>query len=163
VALGVEFRLLGEFEVRVDDDVVNVGPTRQKCVLIALLLDANKLVPVDQLVERVWADAPPRRALNTLYGYVHRLRHSLADVRDVEIIRKPGGYTLTVDPATVDVDRFRDRTARARAAQEEERRLELLGTPCGSGGDPRSPGWRTRGSPRCATRWNGRSSRPSWT
>jgi DNA-binding SARP family transcriptional activator len=48
-----EFRLLGGIEVTVDGRAVDVGHARQQCVLVALLLDANTVVTVDQLIERV--------------------------------------------------------------------------------------------------------------
>ncbi|WP_219689893.1 AfsR/SARP family transcriptional regulator [Streptomyces anatolicus] len=66
--MSVEFGLLGTIEARVDGHVVEVGHTRQRCVLAALLVDANRTVPVDELIDRVWGDRAPRGARGTLYG-----------------------------------------------------------------------------------------------
>ena len=114
--MAVEFRLLGEIDVRLDGHELDTGHARQRCVLAALLVDVGRPVPVDQLIDRVWADRPPYRARNALSAYVSRLRHLLLDVPAVRITRGPGGYVLTADPASVDLHRFRRLVAEARAA-----------------------------------------------
>jgi DNA-binding SARP family transcriptional activator len=118
--MAMEFRLLGDVDVRMDGRPVDVGHTRQRCVLAALLVDANQAVPVDQLVERVWAHRVPQRARGTVYTYVARLRRALSVVDDtVGPARRPGGYVLTVDPMAVDLHRFGALLVRARAASDE--------------------------------------------
>jgi hypothetical protein len=52
----VRFRLLGEVEVLHDERRVDVGHDRQRCVLATLLVEVNRPVTVDQLIDRVWAD-----------------------------------------------------------------------------------------------------------
>ncbi|GAA0436415.1 SARP family transcriptional regulator [Actinoplanes capillaceus] len=116
--MAVEFRLLGDLEVRIDGRPVDVGHVQQRSVLVALLLDTNRVVPVDRLLDRVWGDHPPQRARGTLYSYLSRLRKALS-TDDVTIARRPGGYVLTADPDTVDVHRFRRLVAQARTADDE--------------------------------------------
>ncbi|WP_370970308.1 BTAD domain-containing putative transcriptional regulator [Amycolatopsis sp. cg9] len=115
----VEFRLLGTIEARVDGEPVELGPARQRAVLAALLADANHLVPVDRLIDRVWADHPPLRARESLHSYLSRLRHSPAGA-GLEIRRLPGGYLPRVDPDAVDLHRFRRLVAEAREAEDDE-------------------------------------------
>jgi DNA-binding SARP family transcriptional activator/integrase len=122
--MAVTFRLLGEVEARIDDRVLDVGPARQRCVLAALLVDANRSVPVEQLMERVWADRQPQRAREVLYSYLSRLRHALAGT-DVHIGRHSTGYILTVDPMAVDLHCFHRLLAQARAADEDAAALLL--------------------------------------
>ncbi|WP_200302474.1 BTAD domain-containing putative transcriptional regulator [Streptomyces adelaidensis] len=117
----VEFDVLGSVEARVDGRIVDLGHARQRCVLAVLLVDANRVVSVDQLVERVWADRPPQRVRNTLYGYLSRLRQALAVAEGADIVRRSGGYVLDVEATAVDLHRFHDVTARARAAARSER------------------------------------------
>ncbi len=112
--MAVEFRLLGDVEVRVDGHAVDLGHTRQRCVLVALLIDSNRVVPVDQLVDRVWSDQVPQRARNAVSGYLSRLRQVLAGAAEVRITKQPGGYLLAVDPMAVDLHRFDDLITRAR-------------------------------------------------
>ncbi|WP_172831733.1 AfsR/SARP family transcriptional regulator, partial [Mycobacterium asiaticum] len=114
----VEFRLLGDVEVRVDGLKLDIGHARRRCVLVALLVDVNHSISPEQLVDRVWSDRPPRRARNSLAGYVSRLRSLLADIDGVTISRGPSGYSLTTDASSVDLHRFRHLAAQARASAD---------------------------------------------
>jgi DNA-binding SARP family transcriptional activator len=58
----VQFRILGPLEVRDGERVVPLGGTRRQAVLALLLLDANRIVSVDRLIDGVWGDAPPSGA-----------------------------------------------------------------------------------------------------
>jgi DNA-binding SARP family transcriptional activator len=100
-----QFRVLGAVEAHVDGRAVDLGPARQRCVLVALLVDANHVVSVEQLMNRVWDGDLSKRG--TLYSHVSRLRRALTGAADVEIARRSGGYLLTVDPMSVDLHRFR--------------------------------------------------------
>lgn len=113
--MGVSFQLLGEIEAHADGERLDIGHARQSCVLACLLVDVNRPVATEILIDRVWADEPPHRARNALAAYVSRLRHSLRDVDGVRITRGTVGYTLTADADTVDLHRFRVLVSRARS------------------------------------------------
>jgi len=106
--------VLGEVEMRVDGRPVDLGHARQRCVLAALLVEPNRPVPVEQLLDRVWSGRPPQRARDTLYSYLSRLRRILATAGDPRIGRSPGGYFVAVDPMAVDLHLFRRLVVRAR-------------------------------------------------
>ncbi|MBF9128801.1 tetratricopeptide repeat protein [Plantactinospora sp. S1510] len=114
--MAVELLLLGDVRARVDGRSVDLGHARQRCVLVALLVDANRVVPADRLLDRVWGDRRPQRARNALSGYVSRLRGLFGPDGDVTILRRSDGYLLTVDPDAVDLHRFHRLLARARSA-----------------------------------------------
>jgi DNA-binding SARP family transcriptional activator/tetratricopeptide (TPR) repeat protein len=120
----VRFRLLGEVGVLNGDEPMDIGHARQRCVLAALLVDANRTVSVDTLIDRVWGSQPPQRARESLYSYLSRLRQVLAGVGGgtdrVDIVRRSGGYQLTVNPATIDLHRFRQLVAEARRSPDEQ-------------------------------------------
>jgi DNA-binding SARP family transcriptional activator/tetratricopeptide (TPR) repeat protein len=122
----LEFRLLGGVEALVDGQPLDIGPVRQRTVLAILLAEANAPVSVDQLIDRVWADRPPRQVRNSLYSYVTRLRRALAPAEDVHITRHSGSYRLTVDEQSVDLHRFRRLTAEAHRIGDDRRAEELL-------------------------------------
>ena len=113
----MEFRLLGDVEARAGGQVLDIGPARQRCVLVALLIDVNRLVSSDQLIERVWSDELPHRARNSLAGYLSRLRQVLGG-HGVGITRQSGGYVLTADLSSIDLHTFRRLVSRARAATD---------------------------------------------
>lgn len=124
--MAVQFRLLGDVEVLVDGTRIDVGHARQRCVLVALLIDVNHAVSAERLIDRVWADEPPHRARNAIAGYLSRLRTALSVTDEVEIVRGPGGYVLKADPTTVDVHRYRGLVAEARAASSPAAATDLF-------------------------------------
>jgi DNA-binding SARP family transcriptional activator/tetratricopeptide (TPR) repeat protein len=121
----MEFRLLGDIEARGVSGPVDLGTARQRVVLAALLVDANRTVSVGQLVDRVWGDSPPQRAKETLYGYVSRLRRLLPG-RIAPLARGLGGYSLTVDELAVDMHQFRHLITQARQAADDESAVALF-------------------------------------
>ncbi|GAA1306451.1 AfsR/SARP family transcriptional regulator [Saccharothrix xinjiangensis] len=121
--MAVELRVLGQVELLVDGRPVEVGHARQRCVLAVLLVEANRVVTPEQLVERVWAGRLPHKARQVVTNYVSRLRRALPG--EAVIARRGGGYSLEVDPASVDLHRFRLLVARARG-QGDARALALL-------------------------------------
>lgn len=110
----MRFGVLGTLEAESEGTALDVGHTRQRYVLAALLADPNRPVTPDQLVTRVWSGNPPHRATATLRSYLSRLRAA-----GCAIERTPHGYVLRVDPASVDLHRFRDTVTRARAAADD--------------------------------------------
>ncbi|MET7301349.1 BTAD domain-containing putative transcriptional regulator [Embleya sp. NPDC005575] len=115
----VEFALLGGIEARVGGALVDLGHTRQRCVLAVLLIEANRPVSIDRIVERIWGESFPQRAQGTLYSYLSRLRRRLAATTEVRIARHSGGYLLEIDAFAVDLHRFRALAAEARAAEDD--------------------------------------------
>jgi len=138
--MGTQFQLLGAVEARADGRVLEVGHLRQWSVLAVLLLDANRPVPADELVDRVWGGRAPQRARETLYGYLSRLRGALAPAGDVRITRRSSGYVLVVDPEAVDVHRFHRLVASARALHDCTSALDALEEALGLWRGPALPG-----------------------
>ncbi len=105
----VEFRVLGPLELVVDHQPVKLGGAKQQLVLAALLLEPNRVVSVDRLVEWVWADENPERT-STLQVYVSNLRRLLAPVVDARgralVVTQRPGYSVQVEPAELDSLRF---------------------------------------------------------
>ena len=124
--MAVQFNVLGAVEASIDGRLVALGTARQKCVLVALLVDANECVPGEVLIERVWGDVAPQQAQNSLESDLSRLQQILAAVDDAGIIRRPGGYKLSVEPAAVDLHCFAELLTQARACSDDVRAHALF-------------------------------------
>jgi DNA-binding SARP family transcriptional activator/ABC-type branched-subunit amino acid transport system substrate-binding protein len=104
--------------VRLDGRVLNLGGSRQRGVLVLLLLNANEVVPADRLIDELWGDDPPQDASAALQAHVSRLRKLLEPERNGEprVIRTvPAGYLIEVRDDDVDLLRFQALVAGARA------------------------------------------------
>ena len=66
----MELRLLGPVQLMVSGRPVQLGPAKQRAVLAALLVDADRPTPAEALIDRVWGDDPPLSVRTTLYSYI---------------------------------------------------------------------------------------------
>jgi DNA-binding SARP family transcriptional activator/tetratricopeptide (TPR) repeat protein len=120
VANGTEFCLLGPLVVRRDDGaVIPVQAGKQRAVLAALLLNAGRVVAVEELAEALWGPSPPPSARVTVQNYVKRLRQALGDTSGTRIGTRPGGYVIGVGTGELDVARFEELLGDARAAARD--------------------------------------------
>jgi DNA-binding SARP family transcriptional activator/class 3 adenylate cyclase/ABC-type glycerol-3-phosphate transport system substrate-binding protein len=111
IAGHLEFRLLGPLEVTDGGRPVTLGGPRQRLVLAHLLLSANRIVTMEELIERVWDEEPPHAARNTIQSYVSHLRAALGPDR---IEGRTPGYVLHAEPDELDVLRFEQLLRRSR-------------------------------------------------
>ncbi|NJP66445.1 tetratricopeptide repeat protein [Streptomyces sp. ventii] len=114
--------MLGPLQVTGPAGPVRVPPGRQEIILAALLLEVNRVVSTDFLVDLLWEDDPPGTARTQVQICVSRLRKILSSARiDALIATRPPGYVLNADPDTVDRAIFTRRLAEARALAREGR------------------------------------------
>jgi DNA-binding SARP family transcriptional activator len=117
-----DFRILGPLEVVGAEGPLALGGQKQRAVLAVLLLDANRVVSVDRLVDAVWGEQPPRTAPTSLQNFISQLRKLLGP----EILEtRPPGYRLNVHPGDLDLDRFRAAVEAARPLGPEPRAVAL--------------------------------------
>lgn len=106
------------------DKGVTVVTGRQRTLLASLLLQANEIVPLDELVERLWGASPPNSPQATVQTYVQRLRRTLGDPE--RVVTAPTGYQVAVRPGELDLARFRELVSRAAASSDLVEQAELL-------------------------------------
>jgi len=99
----MEFRILGPLEVLADGRALELGGPKQRALLGALLLAANRAVSSDDLVRALWDDDPPGTSHKALQIHVSSLRKLLG--RDRVETRAPG-YLLVVEDGELDLHRF---------------------------------------------------------
>jgi DNA-binding SARP family transcriptional activator/tetratricopeptide (TPR) repeat protein len=117
----MEFRILGPVEVWDGAQRLDLGGPKLHALLAVLVVNANRVVSTDQLVDELWGEAPPPTARNLVQGYVSRLRQALHRNRDGNeatpvLATRPSGYLLHVEPGELDLDCFERLTAEARRA-----------------------------------------------
>ncbi|MEF9887139.1 AfsR/SARP family transcriptional regulator [Streptomyces sp. P9-A4] len=113
---GPVFRILGPLQVTGPRGPVRVPPGRQEVILAALLLEANRVVSTDYLVDLIWDDEPPDTARTQVQICVSRLRKLFAGAGlDAAITTRPPGYVLKTDGESVDSALFAREVAEARA------------------------------------------------
>ena len=99
----MDFRLLGPLEVVENGAAIDVGSAKPRALLAVLLLNANRVVSRDDLVDALWGERAPGTASKALQVYVSQLRKSLGRDR---ILTRALGYELRVEPGELDLDRF---------------------------------------------------------
>jgi DNA-binding SARP family transcriptional activator len=120
----VEIRLLGDVQLRIGGQAVDLGPRQRRLVFAVLALEVNRVLPLASLVDLVWASRPPRTAQHAVKVHVSDLRSRIGE--DVCLERRGVGYRLCADPQTVDVHRFRALLAQAREPASDTDRADLL-------------------------------------
>ena len=114
----LDFRILGPLEVDRDGEPVELTGQRQRAALVLLLLEANRVVPAERLLNALWGEQPPRTAATSLRNTVSQLRKQLGP-QTIET-RAPG-YLLRAGDDCIDVARFERGVAAARHAPPHER------------------------------------------
>ena len=73
----MDFRILGPLEVECEGRALPLGGRQQRELLALLLLHANEVVPVDEIIDELWPEAPPPSATRSIHALVSRLRRLL--------------------------------------------------------------------------------------
>ncbi|WP_086819365.1 BTAD domain-containing putative transcriptional regulator [Allokutzneria sp. NRRL B-24872] len=120
----MEFRVLGELEVRGARGRVPVNGKRQRALLAVLLLRCGQVVGVDELAELAWPDRPRESARKQVKIAVSALRKAFGDP-GVIITRSPG-YLIDASGHRLDL-RWCEALVRAgRAATDPEEKARYL-------------------------------------
>lgn len=118
----LEFRILGPLEVVAEGRPLNLSGIKQRALLAILLLEANRVVSVERLVELLWGEEPPETAPNVLQVYISQLRKAMEPdgVPYRVLISRSPGYLLHVGPDELDAMRFERLLEKAADAQPQE-------------------------------------------
>ncbi|WP_431898484.1 AfsR/SARP family transcriptional regulator [Nonomuraea sp. bgisy101] len=117
----VRFHVLGQVEVTVNGEVLDLGH-RQRELLAFMLLHANETVDIGRLVEVSFPDPVPDSARRQVQNTVGRLRRALAAAGCPEVIRtRQGGYLLELDTYGLDLLEYGRHVEAGRKAAAEGR------------------------------------------
>ncbi|WP_344966498.1 AfsR/SARP family transcriptional regulator [Streptosporangium fragile] len=116
---GLRFAVLGPVQAWRDGAELDLGTPLQRSILAMLLLREGRAVTPAEMIDAIWGDESPPRALGALRTYVSRLRAVLEPGRSPrtrpELLTSVGrGYALRLDGEALDLVRFE------RGVQESE-------------------------------------------
>jgi SARP family transcriptional regulator, regulator of embCAB operon len=115
---GLGFGVLGPLLMTSYGVRVPVGAPKQRAVLAMLLINRNRPVSVESLINAVWGEEPVPAARTSIQAHVSNLRRLLrtAGVDAYQVLASaPPGYQLSVADADCDLGRFV--SAKAAASQ----------------------------------------------
>ena len=128
----VRYAILGPIELCDGERRVAVGGPRQVALLALLLVNANRALSSDGLIDALWGDRGPAGAVKRLQVAIARLRRTLDPdgVQGDSVLRTiAGGYLLAVLPGELDAEVFQERLEeghRALEAGEADRARDML-------------------------------------
>ncbi|MFF3249263.1 BTAD domain-containing putative transcriptional regulator [Streptomyces sp. NPDC002870] len=103
---------------------VRVATRKRRVMLSLLALEANRVVPLDRLVDVLWEGVPPEHARTVVHGHISALRRLLG--RGLSIETRPPGYVLGIDVDRVDAHRFSQLVKAAAERAEDAEAVGLL-------------------------------------
>jgi DNA-binding SARP family transcriptional activator len=109
VAKRLDIGILGPLQMSVDGEVMPLGTPKQRAVLAMLVVNRNRAVSSDSLVNAAWEQYPPPEPKASLHSYISNLRKLVArtglDARAV-LASAPPGYRLAITDEDCDIGRF---------------------------------------------------------
>jgi predicted ATPase/DNA-binding SARP family transcriptional activator/DNA-binding CsgD family transcriptional regulator len=127
-----EIRLLGPFGVRQRGRSAGPAGSKRRGLLALLALQAGRVVPVSELIDGLWGEAPPASAANLVQTYVSAWRKALeadwaARGGSSRIVTLGPGYRLYVMAGELDLKQCGDLLARGRRAAAAGRNADAAG------------------------------------
>lgn len=120
------YRILGPLEVASGAEPLPLAP-RQRVVLSMLLLEPNRVVPVDRLMDAVWDAAPPPTAKEQIRICVSSIRRRLvAGGMPNTIVTRPPGYFIQCTEENLDLLAFESLVSSSRAEAARHRPVEAV-------------------------------------
>ncbi|MFV2110306.1 BTAD domain-containing putative transcriptional regulator [Micromonospora sp. LOL_015] len=121
----MKFRILGPMEIEGTHGLVDIRAKRLQVIQMLLLVEANRVVPFERLIEALWDENPPNTARAQIHICISRLRRicDRAGLPDI-IGTTSAGYILRVPEDQLDLQVFERLVRLARVAAGEGRYLE---------------------------------------
>jgi DNA-binding SARP family transcriptional activator len=124
----MRLRVLGPVELSAANGPIYLARRQQRLILGILGVEANRVMPSEQLIDLVWGGRPPGKARGVIQNRVYEIRAALSGhvVGEQGIVTRANGYMLAIEPELVDVHEFRMLVERARDAGDREQIRAML-------------------------------------
>ncbi|MFF7360607.1 BTAD domain-containing putative transcriptional regulator [Streptomyces sp. NPDC008125] len=122
----LHFAVLGPVRVRLGETPLASGSPQQRALLAALLLRDGRTATASELIDAIWGEESPPRALAAIRTYASRLRKVLG--QDV-LVSESGGYAIRLREGCLDVrlaQEWVSAAEKARASGERARARDLI-------------------------------------
>ncbi|MHA7663006.1 BTAD domain-containing putative transcriptional regulator [Mycolicibacterium sp. HS_4_1] len=113
---GLDVSVLGPLQVSLSGTPVPLGASKQRAVFAMLVINRNRAISADTLIDAVWGDDPIPAARASVQAYISNLRRLLGTGRDdarTVLASAPPGYCLRLDDTDYDLGRFKLATTAA--------------------------------------------------
>src|SRR4051812_15944800 len=111
----MEFAILGPLRVGGPAGVIELRAPKQRALLAMLLLSYREdAVSSGRLIDVLWDEDPPPTANKALQVHVSQLRRALGPENPV--VTRPSGYSVTLAPGALDLERFETLVVQSRNA-----------------------------------------------
>ena len=115
----VRFTVFGAVRAWRGSTELELGPPQQRAVLALVLARGGQPTSLGELVDLLWAAAPPASAVNIVHRYVGALRRVLEPGLPPRaagrwLVRHGSGYRAAADAEALDLLRFRELVGQAR-------------------------------------------------
>jgi DNA-binding SARP family transcriptional activator/class 3 adenylate cyclase len=129
-AADLDARILGPLEIWVDQTRLTFAGEKRGALLALLLLNANRVLSIEQLIDELWGEEPPGSGAKAVQVRVSQLRKMFADAGVGQVIvTRPPGYLIELAPDELDLNRFERLVSEsdvALGASDPRRAAELL-------------------------------------
>ena len=105
----LRFGMLGPLQASANGADLPLGAAKQRAVLAILLINRNRIVPIDSLIDAVWQEQPPPEVRGSLHAHISRLRRLVSDAgadAATTVVSARPGYRLNVPDEACDIGRF---------------------------------------------------------
>lgn len=122
--IDMKISVLGSIELVSRGRKFTLSAYKPRQVLALLLLNPNRPVSVDKLMEELWGEDPPRSSMTTIQTYILLLRKFLINSLQIDadyvakkiLVTEPAGYTFHVRVGQLDLHEFNELAAKGRHA-----------------------------------------------
>lgn len=123
----MEIKILGPLEIFHNGQEFPIKGGRQRIVLSVLLLDVNRVIPLDRIIDSVWGENPPKTAKTQIQICISSLRRVFADAGESDIIAtRAAGYLLQAESGQFDFLRFTEYVNQARGLTQAGKAVESV-------------------------------------
>ncbi|MEV4416588.1 AfsR/SARP family transcriptional regulator [Catellatospora sp. NPDC049609] len=124
----MRFVVLGPVAVAHDGAAASLARSQRRGLLALLLLNANRIVTLDAIMEAMWAGTAPPTARKQIHSAVHAIRVWLREYGAEQAVHGDrSGYAVSVRPDELDLADFQSQWQRGRSAAAAGQTAEAVG------------------------------------